>query len=134
MKGCPASLYVTTVRHVAKNFDRFATLDLSRHLTESMRFDVYWDLFKASASTTTTTLREPHRKVRRRLIRDFGRFDVFFALLNVGHRRMQLHGMFQVRPRFLSQALIDLIPSKTGLVRVNAETNEVLWGGGLFLP
>jgi hypothetical protein len=98
MKGSPASLYVTTVRHVAKNFDRFASLDLSRHLTESMRFDIYWDIFAASSPATTSTslLKDPYRRVRRRLIRELGRFDVFFALLNVGHRRMQLHNMFQV--------------------------------------
>jgi hypothetical protein len=44
MKGTPPSLYATSVNRVASHFDRFATLDLSRHLTEAMRFDVYWEL------------------------------------------------------------------------------------------
>ena len=91
MKESAASLYVTSVRHVARNFDKFSMLDLSRHLTESMRFDVYWEIFASSSTSSATS-----RKVRRRLIREMAKLDVFFALLHVGHRRMELHNMFQV--------------------------------------
>ena len=51
MKVTPSSLYVTSVRRVAENFENFSTLDLSRLLTESMRFDIYWDLFTISNDT-----------------------------------------------------------------------------------
>jgi hypothetical protein len=116
MKGSPSSLYVTSVRRVAQNFERFASLDLSSLLTESMRFDIYWDFF-----TLTSAVKDSARcKYRhRRLARELGKLNVFFSLLNVGHRRIELHNMFQVSChnqmfsltcRFRSFLLLDRFP------------------------
>jgi hypothetical protein len=119
MTGTPNTLYVMSVHRVAQNFDHFASLDLSRHLTESVRFDVYWNLFSVSSSND----KESDQKIRQQLTRELGKLEILFSLLKVRHRRMELHTMFHACNNLSSGfPLIDNLVSETLLIPGNNTT------------
>jgi hypothetical protein len=132
MTGTPNTLYVMSVHRVAQNFDHFASLDLSRHLTESVRFDVYWNLFSVSTSNNN----ESDQKIRQQLTRELGKLEIFLSLHNVRHRRTELHKMFHAcnNPLTSGFPLIENLVSETLQIPGNNTTlqNERRLGPSLL--
>lgn len=88
----PASLYSLAVRRVVLAFDSFDRATICRQLTESMRFDIYWEMFCDSINNVDDVAKLKRFQC---LQSELAKLDVFLALLRVGHRRVDLHEMFE---------------------------------------
>jgi len=97
------TLYGLSVRKVVDYFDRFSTMDFRPIMTENMMFDVYWEMLSGGKNQEQMVdiLRSDHIKSKlelkmlKTLGQELGKLEIFFRLLNVGHRRVQLHKLFQ---------------------------------------
>jgi len=110
--GSP-TLYQLSVRKVADKFDSFSAIDFRPLLTENMMFDVYWEMLFGGKKLDEigNILRSDHmtspleQKRLNILSSELSNLKTFFSLLNVGHRRVQLHKLFQAVNNHVSKRM-----------------------------
>jgi hypothetical protein len=121
------TLYGTTIRYIVANFDSFEAINndqFSRHLTPVMRFDIYWQMFQNDAEARKSTLpttsnSEAYSAPSFHLQRGMEDMDTLLELLRVGHRRVQLHAMFESVNDFYLLRGEDSLAQKLSDVFVN---------------
>ena len=122
---CPETLYLTTVRHIVTNFERYQKshhnnncneneneVSLTSQLTDPMRFDIYWEMYNDGLRRRKSkTHADPDDSEDDDIIpeeagvapptsltflkKELADLEVFLSLLRVGHRRIGLHAMFE---------------------------------------
>ena len=111
----PESLYASVVRHIAQGFVPFK-LSLSEdnrpQLTAEMKFDVCLELYrmtKAGSNEALAHLKESLLNI-----------DVFLSFLQLGHKRIDLHKMFETvnssslntLPQMIADAFVEQLQTK----------------------